>query len=196
MGCDDTGVTQTRRMNAPPRCSFPFTGNEATENARVLPSTSKRPPSKRLAAPPVFSGLRFDWILEIGGSERGSGTLPVPGVPARTSVVLALPGTAGLGGLGDGERWLTVRARLASDTLWAGAGHVVAVGQVRLDGAEAGLTAGSPAGPPPIQMDPFLMGSQIQIGPAVFDSRTGSLLRIGTIPVLASPRLDLWRPDR
>jgi beta-galactosidase len=140
-----------------------------------------------------LSGLRFDWTLEIGGAESGSGALQVPAVPAHGSVVLSLPDTAGLGGLADGERWLTVRARLASDTLWAQAGHVVAVGQVRLDGAETGLIAGPPAGPPSTQMGPIQMGSQIQIGSAVFDSRTGSLLRIGTIPVLASPRLDLWR---
>ncbi len=43
-------------------------------------------------------------------------------------------------------------------------------------------------GPHPVQL-----GSAIQIGPAVFDSRTGSLLQLGMIPVLASPRLDLWR---
>ena len=101
-----------------------------------------------------LSGLRFDWTLEIGGSEIGSGALQVPAVPARSSVVLALPDTAGLGGLADGERWLTVRARLASDTWWAQAGHVVAVGQVRLDGEGAGdrlpaWPAVDPDGPDP-----------------------------------------------
>lgn len=35
----------------------------------------------------------------------------------------------------DGERWLTVSARLAGDTSWAGAGHVVASGQGRLQDA-------------------------------------------------------------
>jgi beta-galactosidase len=153
-----------------------------------------------------LSGLTFDWTLETGGAESGSGTLQVPAVPARSSVVLALPDTTRLRDLADGERWLTVRARLASETGWAQAGHVVAVGQVlvdgqtpavgqvsgagrvRSDGAGAGLSAVPPTGSPPIQL-----GSQIQIGSAVFDSRTGSLLRLGTIPVLASAGLDLWR---
>jgi beta-galactosidase len=141
-----------------------------------------------------LSGLAFGWTLEIDGTEHESGTLPVPAIPARGSAVVPLPGPGRegdpgrLGDPGGGERWLTVRARLAAATSWAPAGHLVAVGQLRLDTQEA-----SPMTRPPGGAAPVRSGSQLQIGPAAFDARTGALLSIGPIPFLASPRLDLWR---
>jgi beta-galactosidase len=154
-----------------------------------------------------LSGLAFGWTLEIDGTESASGTLPVPAIAARGSAVVPLPGPARLGNPSDGERWLTVRACLAAATSWAPAGHLVAFGQLRLDAPEASPMARPPAlslppaagaSPPggagqPGGAGPLRSGSQLQIGPAAFDARTGALLGIGPIPVLASPRLDLWR---
>jgi beta-galactosidase len=160
-----------------------------------------------------LSGLEFGWTLEIDGAETVSGTLPVPAIPARGSVVVPRPGPAGPGKAAGGERWLTVRARLAGATSWAPAGHLVAAGQLRLDTAEASSMTRSPEPPrraaavpspgspirsasgslPRAGSSPLRIGSQLQIGPASFDARTGSLLGIGAIPFLASPRLDLWR---
>jgi beta-galactosidase len=99
-----------------------------------------------------------------------------------------LPGPARSENPGGGERWLTVQARLAAATSWAPAGHLVAFGQLLLDAPEASSRTRPPGG-----AAPFRSGSQLQIGPATFGARTGALLGIGPIPVLASPRLDLWR---
>jgi beta-galactosidase len=143
-----------------------------------------------------LSGLAFGWNLEIDGTESASGTLPVPAIPARGSAVVPLPGSARLGNPGDGERWLTVQVRLAAAaTPWAPAGHLVAFGQLRLDAQEASPMTRPQALslPPAAGAAPLRNGSQLQIGPAAFDARTGALLGIGPIPFLASPRLDLWR---
>jgi beta-galactosidase len=148
-----------------------------------------------------LSGLAFGWTLEIDGTEgasgvlpvpaiapRGSAVVPVPAIAPRGSAVVPLPGPGRPGNRGNGERWLTVQACLAAATSWAPAGHQVAFGQLRRDAPEA-----SPMARPPGGAVPLRSGSQLQIGPAAFDARTGALLGIGTIPVLASPRLDLWR---
>ncbi|UQX89057.1 DUF4981 domain-containing protein [Jatrophihabitans telluris] len=135
------------------------------------------------------SGLTFDWILEAGGVELRRGALSVPVITARGSAVVAIPEEAVTADRIDGERWLTVRARLAAASTFADAGHEVAFGQVQVpaDSVPDAIL------PPPADVLPVRVGSQIVIGPAVFDARTGSLLRIGSLAVLESPRLDLWR---
>ncbi|MEV5495930.1 glycoside hydrolase family 2 TIM barrel-domain containing protein [Nonomuraea fuscirosea] len=126
-----------------------------------------------------------------------SGTVPSRG-----------PHAAGPGG----ETWVTVEAVLVEDTRWAPAGHVIAWGQARLD---------QPAPPPPAPVigpgtapviEPVLgpvgepeaqrgqdggadgraYGGEVRLGAAVFDGRTGRLVRIGGLE-LDGPVLDVWR---
>ena len=77
-----------------------------------------------------------------------------------------------------------MRAVTARPEPWAPAGHVLATGQLFLGHAPS---------PPPGAPVPLLRtGSDLHLGPGVFDARTGALLALGALPV-AGPRLDLWR---
>src|SRR5207248_2513242 len=73
-----------------------------------------------------------------------------------------------------GERWLTVRAVTARPEPWAPAGHVLATGQLFL-----GHAPSPPLGAPV----PLLRtGSDLHLGPGVFDARTGALLALAALP--------------
>ena len=133
-----------------------------------------------------LAGLTADWLLESDGVPISSGPLALPPVPPHGSVLLDVPAAAEVAV--DGERWLTVRARLAADTGWASSGHVVAVGQVRLGGVSSFSIK-----PPPAGGVVSHAGAELMLGAAVFDAASGALLRLGDVPVLQSPRLDLWR---
>jgi beta-galactosidase len=106
--------------------------------------------------------LRFVWRLD----EGDEGVLDVPAIPPGDTATVPLPAAGGL---------LTVRAVLAADTPWAGAGHEVAWGQAQVGAA-------APARHTPAR----------RAEPAEFDERTGALLRLAGFPV-ETPRLDLWR---
>ncbi|GAA4673392.1 glycoside hydrolase family 2 TIM barrel-domain containing protein [Phytohabitans rumicis] len=119
-----------------------------------------------------LSHLRLEWTVEDGGVPVESGSLAVPHLPARGLGSVAMPVVPA----GRSERWLTVRAVLATDTAWAPAGHEVAWGQGL-------ISAAAPA--------PARRGS-LDRGPARFDPRTGELVRLGDLTV-AGPMLDVWR---
>ena len=124
--------------------------------------------------------LRFLWSLTSDGVELGTGELEVPRVGPWSDGTVAIP--AGLP-RGDGERWLTVRAVLATDTSWADAGHEIGWGQGLLGAADAaGPTYGAAPAP---------AGDGWTLGPARFDAG-GTLVQLGGIEVVG-PRLDLWR---
>jgi beta-galactosidase len=114
--------------------------------------------------------LRFTWTLEEDGAVRAAGELPVPSIPARSSIRLSLPGLPRT----TRETWLTVRAVQAARTAWADSGHEVAFGQVQLPAASpsAAVARGAPQR-------------------SAFDA-DGALAAIGPIPV-TGPQLDLWR---
>jgi beta-galactosidase len=111
------------------------------------------------------SDLRFVWQAANEGVPVAEGELDIPAIPAGGTATVPLPAADGL---------LTLRAVLAADTPWAGAGHEVAWGQ-----AQAG-----PASP--------RRHTPGRGAPAEFDVRTGALLRLAGFPV-ETPRLDLWR---
>ncbi|MFG1705747.1 glycoside hydrolase family 2 TIM barrel-domain containing protein [Nonomuraea sp. M3C6] len=121
--------------------------------------------------------------LEFHASVEGSAERRLE-VPARGGEV-KLPDVPA----GTGEQWVTVRAVLAGDQPWAGAGHEVAWGQTlltpppsRSDEAAAGAwSAGLVAG-----------GGEIAAGDSAFDAETGRLVRLFGLEV-EGPRLDLWR---
>jgi beta-galactosidase len=123
------------------------------------------------------AGLAFDWSLSSGDMSTGAAPLAgaafeVPVLAAGESAKLPLPELPHV----QGEAWLTVRATLAADTSWAAAGHEVAWGQGQVSGASATAWPVARAG-----------------GESWFDERSGRLLRIGDVPLVESPRLDLWR---
>ncbi len=126
--------------------------------------------------------LRFEWVYEDDGVPVASGVLAVPVVEAGQEVEVPLPALPDVAG----EGWLTVRAALGTDTRWAAAGHVVAVGQVAVaePGQERQLVV---AEAEVVERDGVL-----RLGPAAFSPVTGRLTRIGAVE-LEGPRLDLWR---
>ena len=122
------------------------------------------------------SHLVFSWSTTDGLD----GTLEVPTVPPGQSATVALPE---LTNDVSGERWLTVSARLADDTEWAGAGHEVASGQGRLQGA--GLPVLRTVAP--LKRD----GRGHSLGSARFDVH-GRLAEVAGVAV-GSPVLDVYR---
>jgi beta-galactosidase len=124
--------------------------------------------------------LRFDWVYEIDGEEVAAGSLDVPPVAAGQHADVPLPELASA----PGEGWLTVRARLAEPTSWAGAGHVVAWGQISIAQADPVTPIGA--------VELVGVGDALWLGPGEFDPATGLLTRLGEHQVVG-PRLDLWR---
>ncbi|HSO69542.1 MAG TPA: glycoside hydrolase family 2 TIM barrel-domain containing protein, partial [Arachnia sp.] len=127
--------------------------------------------------------LVFSWRLERDGEERASGAFDVPTLRAGEATRLQLPAEAGAE---PGEWWLTTEARVAVDTLWAPAGHVIARHQALLREvarAEADTSA------EPLRRRP---GRWIGLGPALFDADSGRLVRLGDL-ALDGPVLDLFR---
>ncbi len=131
-----------------------------------------------------LSHLRFRWSVTHDGTQTAEGALPVPPLAAGERVEVPLPEAAWR--YGTGERWLTVRAELARETAWAPEGHPVAWGQIRLPGvAPARCLLGTPAAA-------TTADGHLALGPARFDRRTGTLLRLGGQPI-RGPQLALWR---
>ncbi|WP_030160046.1 glycoside hydrolase family 2 TIM barrel-domain containing protein [Glycomyces sp. NRRL B-16210] len=126
--------------------------------------------------------LRFTWTVEDGGRPVAHGELDLPAIDAGNAAVVPFP--AGITGEAEGERWLTVRAVLAEDAPWAGAGHGIAWGQARLASAERAAPTGSTAAPTALDRG-------WRLGDAAFDA-LGRLTSLGGLE-LDGPRLDLWR---
>jgi len=114
--------------------------------------------------------LRFLWTHEADGVEVDSGELDVAPVAAQECATMPLPTLATV----PGESWLTIRAVLAQDTVWAQAGHQVAVSQAMINRA------------------PARSAHRGSLSRDLFDERTGLLIRVGAM-LVDGPRLDLWR---
>ncbi len=134
------------------------------------------------------SHLRFVATVEADGVEQQSWSLDVPVVAAGELVSVPLEQhRLDAGEAGAGERWLNVRAELATDASWATAGHVVAWAQHDL----------TPAAPPrpTLPRTPTLERAPVPtltLGPAEFDGRTGRLRGLHGVSV-GGPQLELWR---
>ncbi|MDO5677685.1 MAG: glycoside hydrolase family 2 TIM barrel-domain containing protein [Propionibacteriaceae bacterium] len=128
------------------------------------------------------SDLRFVWRDELDGREIGSGELRVDPIAPGELVVVDLPGYS----VKDGEVWRTVEAVLASDTAWAGEGHVVSRSQLQLCEAQPKLRART------VTELPQEADGELTLGDARFDARTGDLISIGAREI-AGPQLELWR---
>jgi beta-galactosidase len=130
-----------------------------------------------------LSHLAFTWSYERDGVSVAEGGLTVPPLAAGEDAEVTLP-QAPSEAAGGGERVWTVRARLAQDTAWAAAGHVVAWGQVPV-GERVRVAPARGARPVPD-------GAVIRLGPGEFDAVTGAPVRIAGVPVEGF-RLDVWR---
>jgi beta-galactosidase len=142
--------------------------------------------------------LRFVAISEVNGEDPELAELSVPALRPGERVLVELPEQA-LCWRGD-ETWLTVRAELAAETVWAPAGHLVAWAQFAVREA-----ASSPSKTSTEQRDLNLpkTGERSEpalreahefwtLGPARFDPQTGLLTELRGIPI-GGPRLELWR---
>ncbi|MFJ6853569.1 glycoside hydrolase family 2 TIM barrel-domain containing protein [Streptomyces sp. NPDC091271] len=133
------------------------------------------------------AALRWLWQIEDGGEPVADGECAFPVVPAGETVFVPWPAELrkAAGTAAGGERWLTVRAVLATDLPWAPAGHEVAWQQTLLEALPA-VRAVAPGSAP------VRSGRLLTLGPAEFDVRSGRLARIGEHAV-EELRLDLWR---
>ncbi|SDK56870.1 beta-galactosidase [Glycomyces sambucus] len=127
--------------------------------------------------------LAFEWAVEDDGETERTGRLDLPALDPGNAAIVQFPSPVADLGEPRGERWLTVRAVLAKDEPWAGAGHEIAWGQARL----AAAPAPAPAGGAPAEA----AGSGYRLGDAAFDA-LGRLTAIGGLEI-DGPRLDLWR---
>jgi beta-galactosidase len=147
--------------------------------------------------------LALRWQLEDDGQVVANGELATPDVGARSEATVDLPSDAPVAATGTDpvsgapvERWLTVRAVLATDEPWAGAGHEVAFGQVLIPGdptPEPHRGAVPPTGARRV-LAPVdrTAGQRLTLGPASFDARTGRLRSLGALD-LDGPILDIMR---
>ncbi|MGP3926680.1 glycoside hydrolase family 2 TIM barrel-domain containing protein [Streptomyces sp. 8N616] len=131
-----------------------------------------------------LSGLSFHWSYEVEGLAVGHGELAVPPLGPGESTELKLPEPPAPER--PGEALWTVRAVLAGDTDWAGAGHEIAWAQL-------------PAVPhPPLTSSgaPALLrqgeGNLFVLGRGAFDTATGELRYLDGFEIVP-PRLDVWR---
>ncbi|HEY0238560.1 MAG TPA: glycoside hydrolase family 2 TIM barrel-domain containing protein, partial [Friedmanniella sp.] len=134
------------------------------------------------------AGLRLVGVLEVDGHAGLPVRIDAMPVEAGETGRLALP-SALLEPSDAGETWLTVRAELAVDTVWAPAGHVVARTQCDLTPATARPVV-SARRPEPVR--PAQRSGSVRLGPAELDLATGLLTRVGDL-ALSGPRLELWR---
>lgn len=137
--------------------------------------------------------LALEWSYEVAGEPVATGTLPLAPVPPGASAELALPVPPSTDR--RGETMWTLRAVLAGDTAWAPRGHPVAWAQLPAEApSKDWRSEGTGAGPAPgaRPVAPRRGAEHLTLGPGVFDAATGTLARLGTVPV-RGPRLDVWR---
>jgi beta-galactosidase len=127
-----------------------------------------------------LDGVEFRW-----SQGDAHGLLEVPPVHAGDRVTVPMVGPR------PGSGVVTVSAVLTADTPWAPAGHEIAWGQSRTPVPTA-PPAALPAGRPTGGRMPRVEGTEVHLGPAVFDRGTGNLTAIGALPVTAFG-LGLWR---
>ncbi|MFE4886245.1 glycoside hydrolase family 2 TIM barrel-domain containing protein [Streptomyces sp. NPDC056701] len=142
--------------------------------------------------------LRWTWRLEADGVPvaEGEWDVPVIGPGAQSPVDWPDSLAKAVDTAGRGEHWLTVSAELVANEPWADAGHVVAWTQIGL-GADSASQADLPDAPPARGgggrvAAPRREGGSITLGAARFDAITGTLVRLGELPV-RGPRVDVWR---
>jgi beta-galactosidase len=140
------------------------------------------------------------WRVERAGEQWFGGELRIPPLPAGDDTTVPVPDdllrALDAADASAHEIWLTLDVVSARDEPWARAGWVMYRQQVQLaDGRShrrsvEGLSA---EGPAPETVDrPVQGGSDIRLGTARFDARTGELRAVGGMSV-TGPVPELWR---
>ncbi|PGH52038.1 glycoside hydrolase family 2 TIM barrel-domain containing protein [Streptomyces sp. Ru87] len=141
-----------------------------------------------------LSALAFRWAYAVEGVPVAEGGLTVPPLGPGESAEVKLPEPPPARGC-SGEAVWTVRAVLAADGPWAGAGHEVAWAQIPA-GTVAAETGARPAARPAAAAFPAGPredgGRAVPLGPGTFDAATGTLTGLRGLEV-TGPRLDVWR---
>ncbi|MEU6085050.1 glycoside hydrolase family 2 TIM barrel-domain containing protein [Streptomyces sp. NPDC047108] len=131
-----------------------------------------------------LSRLSFLWFYEVEGVSVAHGELAVPPLGPGESTEVKLPEPPAPER--PGEALWTVRAVLAEDTPWAGAGHEIAWAQLP---AVPHVPPAPPAAPAVLRKGE---GNVLVLGRGAFDTATGELRYLDGFEVVA-PRLDIWR---
>lgn len=141
--------------------------------------------------------LKFYYTVEEEGVQVSSGTIPTPRIPAWKSKTITLdyekpyfiPGK---------EYWLNIKVTLASDTLWAEAGHEVAWAQFKIPAMGNKISE-------PLVIIPKINCSMIKTSlvvsgndfSVVFDSVRGIISSynfFGRKIISKGPKINFWRP--
>jgi beta-galactosidase/evolved beta-galactosidase subunit alpha len=142
--------------------------------------------------------LAVSWTLTQNGKVIESGTLPSLTTRARTSEVITVPFQQPATLLPGGEYFLNLRFTLKSDTLWAQAGHEIALGQLAMPFKAPAIPAVdlSAFTPLEIEEDPttiLITGGNFEIE---FDRVKGTIVNwtFNDLKIVRrGPQLNFWR---
>jgi beta-galactosidase/evolved beta-galactosidase subunit alpha len=145
-----------------------------------------------------LSHLAISWTLTENGSVIESGTLPPLSIPARGSDLVTVPFKKPAALLAGGEYFLNLRFTLPADTLWAEAGHEIAVSQIAVPFETPAIPAVDlkNLSPMEIEEDPttiLILGNDFEIE---FDRVHGLMTRWtvnGANLICRGPQLNFWR---
>lgn len=148
-----------------------------------------------------LSHLRTQWTLEIDGRLVDSGKVHTPRVDAGKTGSLELPITLPHGTPTDADCRVTVTLSLASDALWAPAGHEVAWGQCSvtppIDSSKNKATALKPSRPLKLRRDASSIVIEGNDFIVEFDAVRSTIRQWhahGISLLCSGPRLNVWRP--
>lgn len=142
--------------------------------------------------------LAISWSLTENGTVIESGSLPPLTTPTRSSEVVTIPfkkpGTL----LAGGEYFLNLRFTLQSDTIWAAAGHEVAVAQLAVPFKTPSLSVVDVKKLPTLSVDEtstgiIIVGEDFELE---FDRIHGRLDRwtVNNVEMISQgPQLNFWR---
>ncbi|WP_079160075.1 glycoside hydrolase family 2 TIM barrel-domain containing protein [Streptomyces pactum] len=128
-----------------------------------------------------LSHLEFVFCHQVDGMPTGASRLAVSPLAPGRSAEVELPEAPD--GKGEEVQW-SISAVHATDTPWAGKGHLVAW-------AQHTVSPRAPL-PPATGLRPVVEGDRITLGPASFDARTGAVRTLLGVEV-RDLRLDVWR---
>jgi beta-galactosidase len=146
----------------------------------------------------TLAGLRGEWALEEDGRAIQSGALPALAIGPGESATLTVPFQQPEGLTPGAEYWAVVRFRLAHDTLWAEAGHLVAWSQFRVPFPTRRVAPAAPGEMPGLRMTDTAAALTVE-GEGfsiVLDKGEGTLrsFRRGDVELLAGGlRFSPWR---
>jgi len=143
-----------------------------------------------------LSQITLDWEVRDEGEFVATGCVPLPFVGPGEVVELTLPVPATPGF--RGEPHLTIHFRLATDTPWARAGHLIQTVQFPMDTRRPVIHAGSGPAPAVIERTDSPLATRIQVDDFELelnrvDGSIGMLRWRGQPVWTSGPRFQFWR---